>query len=193
MPTRARSSTGSTALGVDVLAVDLDLAVDLGARDGVVHPVDAAQEGRLAAARRADEGGDRLVRDVERDVEQRLFVAVEDGDVARGDLGRAGGPDGDSLGHAVGQAPAVQAAGSDGSSRPRAGGLAPALRITDRRSPSWPSGLRKKGISLAYHRRSKRRRSRIAAAFMTIMKASRTMMAAAVRSWKARSEAFSQM
>jgi hypothetical protein len=29
--------------------------------DGVVHPVQAAQEGRLAAARRADEGGDGLV------------------------------------------------------------------------------------------------------------------------------------
>ena len=44
-----------------------------------------------------------------------------------------------------------------------------------------------------YHRRSKRRRSTMAAAFMTIMKARRTRMAAAVRSWKARSDAFSQM
>jgi hypothetical protein len=33
----------------------------------------------------------------------------------------------------------------------------------------------------------------MAAAFITIMKASKTMIAAAVRSWNARSEAFSQM
>jgi hypothetical protein len=82
---------GVDRLGVDVLTVHLDLAGHLAARDGVVHPVHGAQEGRLAAARRADEGRNRLVRNVQADVEQGLFVAVEDRDVARGDLGRAGG------------------------------------------------------------------------------------------------------
>ena len=42
---------------VDVHAVELDRAGDPRDRDGVVHPVDAAQEGRLAAARRADQRG----------------------------------------------------------------------------------------------------------------------------------------
>src|SRR5690606_13930577 len=44
-----------------------------------------------------------------------------------------------------------------------------------------------------HQRLSKRRRSTTAARFITIMKASSTRMAAAVRSWNARSEAFSQM
>ena len=60
--------------------------------------------------------------------------------------------------------------------------------------PSVPSAARKRlNFISAYHRRSKRRRRKMAAAFMTIMKARRTRMAAAVRSWKARSEAFSQI
>ena len=61
--------------GVDILAVELDPALDARARDGVVHPVEGAQEGRLAAARRADEGGDVLAADVDRDVVDRLLVA----------------------------------------------------------------------------------------------------------------------
>src|SRR5215217_4911293 len=75
-------------LGVHVVAVDLDLPLDAGAGDGVVHAVDAAQEGRLAAARRTDEGGDRLAGDVDRDGVERLLVAVEDVDVPDHDLGR---------------------------------------------------------------------------------------------------------
>src|SRR5690606_38310588 len=59
---------------------------DAGALDGVVHAVDAAQEGRLAAAGWADEGRDRTLQDIDRDVEQRLFLAIEGGDVLRLDL-----------------------------------------------------------------------------------------------------------
>jgi ABC-type amino acid transport system permease subunit len=71
------------------IAVEPDRAFDPAAGDRVVHPVERAQESGLAAARRADQGGDGLVRDVQRDVVQGLFVAVEDRDVAGGDLGRA--------------------------------------------------------------------------------------------------------
>ncbi len=77
--------------GVGVLAFDLERAGDAAAVDRVVHAVDAAQERGLAAARRADEGGDGAIGDVDRDVEQRLLVAVEDVDVARATL--VGAPD----------------------------------------------------------------------------------------------------
>ena len=40
---------------VDVLAVVEDLAIDLGRRDEVVHPVQRAQEGALATTRRPDD------------------------------------------------------------------------------------------------------------------------------------------
>ena len=46
--------------------------------DGVVHPVQAAQEGGLAAARRADEGGHRLVEDIDIDILQRVVLPVID-------------------------------------------------------------------------------------------------------------------
>ena len=58
MPMRRRTSTGSTPRLVEVVAVVADLALDAGAGDEVVHPVEAAQHRRLAAARGADEGGD---------------------------------------------------------------------------------------------------------------------------------------
>ncbi|MCY1432221.1 hypothetical protein D9M71_482120 [compost metagenome] len=65
------------ALGVDVVTVEADLAVDAAAVDQIVHAVEGAQQGRLAATGRADEGGDAVLRDVQADVEQRLLVAVE--------------------------------------------------------------------------------------------------------------------
>ncbi len=52
-------------------------------RDGVVHPVDAAQEGRLPAARRPDQRRHLVRRDVEAHPEQRLLLPVEDLDAAR--------------------------------------------------------------------------------------------------------------
>ena len=50
MPIRRRTSTGSTVGVVQVGAVVQDLALDAGAVDQIVHPVEAAQERRLAAA-----------------------------------------------------------------------------------------------------------------------------------------------
>jgi hypothetical protein len=77
-------------LVVDVLPVEADVALGPADLDGVVHPVDAAQEGRLAAAGRADEGGHLVGPDVDVDVEQRLLVAVPEIDLARGHLALAG-------------------------------------------------------------------------------------------------------
>src|SRR3546814_13430083 len=54
--------------------------LDARARDRVVHTVQGAQKGRLAAARRADEGGDEVGADVDRHVLDRLLVAIEDVD-----------------------------------------------------------------------------------------------------------------
>ena len=75
---------------VDVGLVDLDLTGDAAARNGVIHTVDAAQEGRLAASRRPDEGHHALVGHVDVDVLQRVLVAVVDVDVAGGDLDSLG-------------------------------------------------------------------------------------------------------
>ena len=46
-------------------AVQQHLALDARAGDGVVHPVEAAQEGGLAAARRPDQRGDLLLGDLD--------------------------------------------------------------------------------------------------------------------------------
>src|SRR5690349_7252680 len=71
----------------DVLAIQQDLA--FGALLGIEleHAVQRAQQRRLAAARRADEGGDLLLGDVEVDVLQRVEAAVEEVQVAHRELG----------------------------------------------------------------------------------------------------------
>ena len=71
---------------VDVLPVDDDLAGDAAALDRVVHAVDAAQEGRLAAARRPDQAVTARSGMSRRRL-QRLLVAVVDVDVLGDDLG----------------------------------------------------------------------------------------------------------
>ena len=92
MPTRARSCTTSMSRVVDVLAVERDLARDAAARDGVVHAVEAAQEGRLAAARGADQRGHLRSRGCRgRRRCSACFVAVEHVDVARRHLRRCDG------------------------------------------------------------------------------------------------------
>jgi len=58
---------------IDAVPVEVDPVVeepplDSCARHEVVHPVEAAQERRLAAARRADQRRDRVLVDLERDV-----------------------------------------------------------------------------------------------------------------------------
>ena len=67
------------------LAVQQDLPVRRGsAVDHVVHAVEAAQEGRLAAARRADHGHDLVAGAVQGDVPEGLLVAIVDIDIAAG-------------------------------------------------------------------------------------------------------------
>ena len=75
--------------GIDVLALEQDLAVHPRARHQLVHPVERAQERRLAAAGRPDEGGHRPRLDGEGHALDRLEVAVVDVEVL----------DVDALGH----------------------------------------------------------------------------------------------
>src|SRR4029079_1915972 len=73
---------------VQRVAVDHDLALDAGAGDHLVHPVQGAQEGGLAAARGADQRGHGPCRDGHVDAldgEEVTVVDVQVGDVdARG-------------------------------------------------------------------------------------------------------------
>ena len=92
MPTCLRTCTSSTSGAVDVLAQDLDRAGGAHVAEALVDAIDAAQEGRLAAARRADQRGDDALLDLEVDVEQRLEGAVPEVEVPGLD-GRARGVD----------------------------------------------------------------------------------------------------
>ncbi len=69
------------ALVVDFLAFEPDRAVDARGLDAVVHPVETPQKRRLPAARRADERRDAVLRDLHRDVLERVVVAVPDVEV----------------------------------------------------------------------------------------------------------------
>ena len=93
MPMWVRTAIGSTLAGVDVLPVVGDLALDAGAGDQVVHPVEAAQHGRLAAAGRADQRGDLVLAEREVHVVDGVEVAVEDVEPERlhHGVGRASG------------------------------------------------------------------------------------------------------
>ena len=64
------------ALGIDIVAVERHGALDARTLDQVIHAVDAAQKRRLAAARRANEGGDGVFGDVEVKPRQRMKVTV---------------------------------------------------------------------------------------------------------------------
>src|SRR5262249_49583485 len=79
--TRAQHD-GVNVLRVSVLTLDLQRACHAALIDGVVHAVDAAEERRLATARRADEGRHSAIRNIDRDVEEGLLLAVEDVHVA---------------------------------------------------------------------------------------------------------------
>ena len=69
------------ALGIDRVAVDPHVAAGRDAVDQVVHPVDAPQQRRFAAARRADDRRHLALGDRHRDVEQGLLVAVPEREV----------------------------------------------------------------------------------------------------------------
>ena len=88
-PDRAPHGGGIDALGVDVLTVQQDLAGDPGAHDDLVHAVERAEEGGLAAPGGADEGRHRAGFDGHRDVLDGLGGAVVRGQSA----------DVDALGH----------------------------------------------------------------------------------------------
>ena len=163
---------------VDVLAVERDAALDPRRFDGVVHAVQAAQERRLAAARRADERDDRVAGDVDADVLDSVLVAVVDVDLARRH-------DRVCDGHA--------ADGARFDLRARLGlvGRCRQARARQHRSHAVSAGcnLCRRHLShpQGYQRRSNRLRSNTAAAFMTRRNASSTMIAPDVRSMNARS------
>ena len=77
MPTRARSRLRSLSGVEDVLAVEQHFAGGALVGIEIVHAVEHAQQRRFAAARRADEGGDLVRVERQRDVFQRLELAVE--------------------------------------------------------------------------------------------------------------------
>src|SRR5262249_34006843 len=72
---------GVDAGGVDVLVVEEHGAVDLGARDDLMHPVQRAQHRCLATAGRADERGDAAGEDGQRHIRDRMKRSVVDVDV----------------------------------------------------------------------------------------------------------------
>ena len=61
---------------VELLIVELDRTLDSAAFNRVVHAIEAAQEGRLSAARWANERGDLIARHVHRYTVQRMERAI---------------------------------------------------------------------------------------------------------------------
>ena len=91
MPTRARSCDDVHA-GAWMSSPSSSIRpVTRAAGDRVVHPVEAAEEGRFAAARWADEGGHPILVNLDRDLLQRLLFAVKDADPVGTHLGVAAG------------------------------------------------------------------------------------------------------
>ena len=75
-----RTASGTSAPDSPI-AQEADVALDLGSRHEVIHAVEAADQRALAAAGRADQGGDFMLRDVEIDVVKNLVVAIGEGEV----------------------------------------------------------------------------------------------------------------
>src|SRR5215207_38301 len=73
---------------VDILAVDLNCSLDASTRDRIVHAVDGAKKGGLAASRGPDEGRHRTIGNIDRQVGDGLLLAVEHIDIARMHLDR---------------------------------------------------------------------------------------------------------
>ena len=83
MPIRLRSSITSTLGAVGRIAVEPHVAADPHAADQIVQPIDAAQQRRFAAARRADQGGDLALGNAQVDVVQGLLLAVPEVELHR--------------------------------------------------------------------------------------------------------------
>ena len=78
--------------GVDVDPVDRDRALrDTGPVDKVVHAINAAQQGGLAAPGRTNEGGDGALGNIKIDIEQDLVISVGEIDVLDADFDFASG------------------------------------------------------------------------------------------------------
>ena len=98
MPTCLRTCTSSTSGSVNIMTMNPDRALDTHIAQPLIDAVDAAQQGRLAAARGADEGGDEAVADRQIHVEQGLKGPVPeiqffrlDGVLSRSVVGRLAG------------------------------------------------------------------------------------------------------
>ena len=104
---------GPRAGGVDVLAVEQDLAVERGAGDELVHAVEQAQERGLAAARRSDQRGDLAGRHDQVDALEHEVIAEPGARVARLERGRAGRRSADRA-RPCGRVPARRGAGEGG-------------------------------------------------------------------------------
>ena len=74
-----------------ILAVEQHLAFGALARIQLVDAVEHAQQRRFAAAGRADQRGDAVLRDVQINALERERIAVVEADVARGQLDVFGG------------------------------------------------------------------------------------------------------
>src|SRR5439155_27352045 len=80
-PDPAPHRDGIDARPVQILAVVKHLALDTRAGDQVVHPVEAADERALAAARRPDERRHEVAVDLDADVLDRDRASITDGEV----------------------------------------------------------------------------------------------------------------
>ena len=147
---------------VEVDAVVVERALDPGDLDEVVHAVEAAQHRGLAAARRADEGGDLVLLDVELDVAHGPEVAVVDGQVVDVEDGGAVG----------GRAPGRRTARASGRALSRSGRVGHGAGL----GGEWAGG-RGHGGHLGFF--SKRLRRKMPTALMPRITTRVTTMAAA--------------
>ena len=85
-PQPGQHRIGPAVDDVDAVRLEQDLPLIAVARIQVVHAVEAAQKGALAAAGRADQSGDLTLADRDRDVLERLIVAVPEIEMADVDL-----------------------------------------------------------------------------------------------------------
>jgi len=183
-------------LVVNIFVIQFDLPSDAANRDGIVHPVQTAQESGFAAAGRADEGDHLVGADIEAYIFDRLFRAVMDVDTLTDHFGVfyldlanglpvvvIGGPGAGLLAGFDGRSRAAVQGGFGLDGGRAHDGMAVVL-MTGRILLRELCGSR---WGEFYQRRSNRLRRTMAKPFIRIMKASSTMIAAEVRSTNARS------
>jgi hypothetical protein len=84
---RAAKSRDVYLSAVDILLGDCYAACHPKAANLIVHPIEAAQRGRLSAPRRSDEGGYPVLRNLERHALKCLLPTVEDAEILDRDDG----------------------------------------------------------------------------------------------------------